>query len=179
MRTIRHLDQDDVEIFRRIRLEALHREPQAFASTAADWARLSTTEWQARLTANTVFVALDGDEPVGIMGLMRQRSSRMAHRATIIMVYVRREARGSGVARALLAHLTDHARSAGIRMLELVARADNETAIRFYEREEFREIGRVPGGLLDGEEEIDEILMARHIDGRAAAPAQTSQGVPQ
>jgi ribosomal protein S18 acetylase RimI-like enzyme len=175
---IRHLDQDDVEIFRRIRLEALHHEPQAFASTEADWARLPVAEWQARLAANAVFVALDGDEPVGIMGSMRQRASRMAHRATIIMVYVRREARGSGVARQLLARLTEHARSDGIRMLELVARADNGTAIRFYEREGFREIGCVPGGLLDGEEEVDEILMARHIDGRAA-PIQTLQGAPR
>lgn len=175
---IRHLDQNDAEIFRRIRLEALRREPQAFASTEADWAKLSIAEWRARLAANAVFVALDGDEPLGIMGLMRQRSSRMAHRATIVMVYVRREARGSGLAGHLLAHLTDHARSAGIRLLELVARADNEAAIRFYEREGFREIGRVPGGLLDGEDEIDEILMARHIDGRAA-PTQTSQGMPR
>jgi ribosomal protein S18 acetylase RimI-like enzyme len=175
---IKHLEEDDVDLFRRIRLEALTREPQAFASTAADWARLSTAEWQARLTANAVFVALDGDEPLGIMGLMRERASRLAHRATIIMVYVRDEARGSGVAHQLLAHLTEHARSAGIRMLELVARADNETAIRFYEREGFRAIGRVPGGLLDGDAEVDEILMARHIDGRAAS-VQTSQGVPR
>lgn len=173
---IRHLDEDDVDIFRRIRLEALNREPQAFASTTADWERLSTEEWQARLTSNAVFAALDGDQPVGIMGLMRERASRLAHRATIIMVYVRDEARGSGVARHLLTHLTDHARASGIRLLELVVRADNPTAIRFYAREGFHEIGRVPGGMLDGDVEVDEILMARHIDGRAAP---TVQGAPR
>ncbi|WP_077962054.1 GNAT family N-acetyltransferase [Ensifer adhaerens] len=169
---IKHLDPDDVDIFRSIRLEALTREPQAFASTAADWERLSTEEWRARLTANTVFVALEGDQPLGIMGLMRERASRLAHRGTIIMVYVRDEARGSGVARQLLAQLTDHARSTGIRLLELVVRADNEPAIRFYEREGFHRIGHVPGGMLDGDEEVDEYLMARHIDGRAPPALQ-------
>lgn len=169
---IKHLEPGDVDMFRRIRLEALNREPQAFASTTADWERLSTEEWQARLTANAVFVAFDGNEPVGIMGLMPERASRLAHRATIIMVYVRNEARGSGAAHSLLGHLTDHARASGIRLLELVVRADNAAAIRFYAREGFHEIGRVPGGMLDGEVEVDEILMARHIDGRAASALQ-------
>ncbi|WP_429807985.1 N-acetyltransferase family protein [Ensifer sp. B1-9] len=175
---IKHLEEEDVDIFRRIRLEALNREPQAFASTAADWERLSTEEWRARLTANAVFVAFDGDEPVGIMGLMRERASRLAHRGTIIMVYVCDEARGSGVAQQLLAQLTDHARAAGIRLLELVVRADNPTAIRFYERAGFYKIGHVPGGMLDGDREVDEFLMVRHIDGRAP-PIETLQGVPR
>jgi GNAT superfamily N-acetyltransferase len=165
---IKHLDPDDVDIFRSIRLEALNREPQAFASTAADWEQLSAEEWRARLTNNAVFVAFEGSQPLGIMGLMRERASRLAHRATIIMVYVRDEARGTGVARHLLAHLTDHARASGIRLLELVVRADNPTATRFYAREGFHEIGRVPGGMLEGDVEVDEILMARHIDGRAS-----------
>ncbi|WDZ77545.1 GNAT family N-acetyltransferase [Ensifer adhaerens] len=169
---IKHLEQGDVEIFRSIRLEALNREPQAFASTAADWERLSTEEWRERLTTNAVFVALDEDRPLGIMGLMRERASRLAHRATIIMVYVRDEARGSGAAHHLLTHLTDHAHASGVRLLELVVRADNPTAIRFYAREGFHEIGRVPGGMLDGDVEVDEILMARHIDGRTPSALQ-------
>ncbi|WP_043610933.1 GNAT family N-acetyltransferase [Ensifer sp. ZNC0028] len=175
---IKHLDADDVDIFRRIRLEALNRDPDAFASTAADWERLSTEEWRTRLTANAVFVAFDGDEPVGIMGLMRERASRLAHRGTIIMVYVCNAARGSGVAQQLLQQLTDHARSAGIRLLELVVRADNPAAIRFYERAGFYKIGHVPGGMRDGDREVDEFLMARHIDGRAA-PIQPLQGAPR
>ena len=34
---IRLLDPSDVDAFRRIRLEALHAEPAAYASKAADW----------------------------------------------------------------------------------------------------------------------------------------------
>ena len=161
--TIRLLTPEDVEIFRRIRLEALRVEPSAFASRVEDWEALSTEEWRRRLTETSVFVAFRDDEPVGIMGLMRQRSTKMAHRATIIMVYVRKTFRGAGIAAGLLEMATNHARDIGIRQLELAVTAENPAAYRFYEREGFAEIGRVPGGFLHDGREIDEILMARRI----------------
>ena len=160
---IKHLEEEDVDLFRRIRLEALTREPQAFASTAADWARLSTAEWQARLTANAVFVALDGAEPLGIMGLMRERASRLAHRATIIMVYVRASERGGRLAEALLDTVTREARAMGLKQLELAATVENVAALAFYRRQGFAEVGRIPSGFLHEGREMDEILMMRRI----------------
>jgi ribosomal protein S18 acetylase RimI-like enzyme len=88
----------------------------------------------------------------------------MAHRATIIMVYVRKSFRGSGIASELLQSVTDHARASGIRQLELAVTAENPGARRFYEREGFAVIGRIPGGFLHDGKEIDEIMMARRID---------------
>ena len=160
---IRILSSDDVEVFRSIRLEALHAEPASFASSAEDWEALPDEEWRRRLTGNPVFVAFRNDEPVGIMGLMRQRSSKMAHRATIMMVYLRENSRGTGLAKALLDSLTDHAREHGIRQLELAVSAENEAAIRFYRREGFAEIGITPGGFLHEGKAIDKIMMARRI----------------
>lgn len=162
--TIRLLTPGDGDVFRRIRLEALRTEPAAFASRVEDWEALSSDEWRRRLTETPVFVAFRDDEPVGIMGLMRQRSAKMAHRATIIMVYVRRTLRGAGIAARLLEATTDHARKIGVRQLELAVTAENPAAYRFYEREGFVEIGRVPGGFLHDGREIDEILMARRTD---------------
>jgi ribosomal protein S18 acetylase RimI-like enzyme len=160
---IRLLGPDDVDAFRRIRLEALRAEPAAFASSVRDWESLPDEEWRRRLTENPVFVAFRDSEPVGIMGLMRQRSSRMAHRASIIMVYVRESLRGADLARELLKALADHARVSGIRQLELAVNAENAAAIRFYRREGFTEIGLIPGGFLHDGKEIDEIMMARRI----------------
>jgi RimJ/RimL family protein N-acetyltransferase len=157
---IRLLGQDDVDAFRRIRLEALRTEPAAYASRTEDWESLSDEEWRRRLTDNPVFVAFDDGEPVGIMGFIRQRSSKMAHRATIVMVYLREIMRGTGLAAELLAALTDHARKSGIRQLELAVSIENIGAIRFYQRAGFAEIGRFPGGYLDEGQEVDEILMA-------------------
>jgi len=160
---IRILGPDDVGIFRRIRLEALRAEPAAFASSVEDWEVLADEEWRRRLTDNSVLVAFREGEPVGIMGLMRQRSSKMAHRATIVMVYLRADRRGGGLAKALLEALTGHARDCGIRQLELAVSAENPTAIRFYLREGFSEIGRIPGGFLHGDREVDEIMLARRV----------------
>jgi ribosomal protein S18 acetylase RimI-like enzyme len=160
---IRLLGPDDVDAFRRIRLEALRAEPAAYASKAEDWEALSVDEWRRRLTDNPVVAAFRDNEPVGIMGLMQQRSSKMAHRATIVMVYVRESVRRAGVATALLKSLTDCAGARGIRRLELAVSVENPAAIRFYQSEGFVEIGRIPGGFLHDGEEIDEIMMARRV----------------
>jgi hypothetical protein len=57
---IKHLDADDVDIFRRIRLEALNREPQAFASTAADWERLSAESHARKSMVASVWTSSTG-----------------------------------------------------------------------------------------------------------------------
>ncbi len=166
---IRHLGPQDLAIFRTIRMEALRQEPAAFASSARDWELLPNDEWVRRLITNSVFVSFEDEVPVGIMGLMRQSASKMAHRATLIMVYVRRDQRGRGHAKALLDALVDHARGSGIAQLELAASAENPAAIRFYQREGFAEVGRIPDGIRHEGREIDEILMARRIDGEPAS----------
>jgi GNAT superfamily N-acetyltransferase len=167
---IRQLGPDDMQVFRQIRLEALRREPANFASSVEDWEVLPDAEWTRRLTANAVFADFHDGEPVAMMGLMPQAASKMAHRATVIMVYVRKDRRGAGHARALLDAVADYARSAGIRLLELAVSAENPAAIRFYQREGFTQAGRIPGGTIHEGREIDEILMTRRIDGGAAAP---------
>jgi len=160
---IRLLGPEDIETFRRIRFEALRAEPDAFASSAEDWEKLSDDEWRRRITAAAVFVAFRDGDPAGIMDLSRERASKMAHRATVVMVYVRESLRGSGLARMLLQTLVDHARSQGIRQLELSVSAENPKAISFYTREGFVEVGRIPGGCIRNGREVDDLIMVRRI----------------
>lgn len=87
----------------------------------------------------------------------------MAHRATIVMVYLRDSERGRGHAVAMLDLLLDHARALGIRQVELAVSAENPAAMRFYQREGFHEIGCIPAALLHEGREIDEIVMARRL----------------
>ncbi|EJK80324.1 GNAT family N-acetyltransferase [Rhizobium sp. AP16] len=159
---IRHISADEFDIFRRIRLEALRVEPSSFASSVEDWEVLTDEEWRRRLS-DPVFVAFRGEEPVGVMGLLRQRSSKMAHRATLIMVYVRKDLRGVGIAKDLLDTVIAYAQSEGIVQLELVVSAENPKAISFYRREGFSEIGRIPGGVRHNGREIDDIMMVRRL----------------
>ena len=162
--TIRLVGPDDVEAFRQIRLEALRTNPSSFASRYEDWEVLSLEEWRNRLS-EPVFIAFQDGQPVGIMGLFRQRSSKMAHRATIVMVYVRADLRGTGLAVRLLEAISDHARAIGLRQLELFVSAENPAAMRFYQRQGFTEIGRIPGGVLEDDREIDDVMMARRLVG--------------
>ncbi|MBB4289807.1 ribosomal protein S18 acetylase RimI-like enzyme [Rhizobium leguminosarum] len=162
--TIRLIQVDEVEVFRRIRLEALRAEPSSFASRYEDWEVLPDEEWANRLN-EPVFIAFQDGAPVGIMGLFRQRPSKMVHRATIVMVYVRANLRGTGLAGKLLEVVSDHARGIGVRQLELFVSAENPAAIRFYQRQGFAEIGRIPGGVLEEGREIDDVMMARRLSG--------------
>jgi ribosomal protein S18 acetylase RimI-like enzyme len=88
----------------------------------------------------------------------------MAHRATLIMVYVRRCERGGGCAKSLLDATVGYARGNRIRQLELAVSAENMAAIRFYEREGFHEAGRIPGGFVHDNREIDDVIMVRRIE---------------
>lgn len=161
---IRLLGSNELETFRTIRLEALRCAPAAYASTVASWETLSDEEWRRRMTENSVFVAFHADEPIGMMGLKRERSVKRVHRASLVMVYLRESARGTGMAAQLLEKVIDHARAQGIRQLELVVNAENTRAILFYRRQGFTEMGRIPAALIDGTREIDEVLMMRRLD---------------
>lgn len=157
------LAPSDLAEFRAIRLEALRMAPQAFANTESDWAALSEGEWRRRLE-NPVFVVRRGSEPVGIMGLLRHTGTKTAHRARLIMVYMRACERGTGLTCSLLAAVMDFARQSGIRQIELEVSDHNAGAIRFYERHGFTQIGRLPGAIIDQGREIDELIMMRRLD---------------
>lgn len=161
--SVRLAGVEDVEAFKQIRIEALRLEPFAFASRVEDWEALPDEEWRRRITANPVFIAFRGAQPVGLMGLLPERSSKSRHRATIVMVYVRASERGAGTARALLGAMAEYARGAGILQLELTVNADNSRAQRFYERAGFVPFGRIPAGVIHEGREVDEVMMARRI----------------
>ncbi|MCV0429105.1 MAG: GNAT family N-acetyltransferase [Roseibium sp.] len=159
---IRQIHADEVAAFRQIRLEALKNEPSSYASSYEDWIILTTEDWQERLK-EPVFVAFQAGEPVGIMGLLRQRASKMSHRATIVMVYVRENLRGNGIADKLLKAVVETSGERGIAQLELTVSAENMAAIEFYKRQGFTEVGRIPGGFLHQGREIDDLIMVYRL----------------
>lgn len=160
--TILRVGPADIDAFRRIRLEALRSEPGFFASTFDDWDTLPDKAWHRRLN-NPVFIAFLGEEPVALIGLLREKGSKSAHRATVVMVYVRKSLRGRGIASDLFSTVENYARDIGVTQLELTVSAENSVAIGFYLREGFIEIGRIPGGFIYKSKEIDEVLMARRL----------------
>jgi ribosomal protein S18 acetylase RimI-like enzyme len=159
---IKRATASDLASFKHIRLEALRMEPENFASAYADWAEMPDEDWLRRM-GNPVFLAFQAEEPVGIMGLIRQSGLKMQHRADLIMVYVRNDLRGCGLAGQLMKASVEEALANGIRQLELYVSAENPAAIRFYERQGFAEIGRIPGAILEKGREVDDVIMARRL----------------
>ncbi len=156
------LGATELPLFKAIRLESLRCAPSAFASTEADWSSLSNSEWLNRLKT-PVYAVLRGDEPVGIMGLLLQHGEKKAHRATLIMAYLRESERGAGLADNLLSGVTAFAVENGVRQLELNVSDHNAPAIRFYERHGFEQVGRVPRALIEGGREVDELIMVQRL----------------
>lgn len=113
------LKANDGAVFKRIRLEALQREPEHFASSYQDWCALIDAEWETRLVHNSVIMAFPKGDPVGPMGLLRTQGCEMMHRATLSMVYVRKEDRRCGIATNLLRQVDHVARDQNILQLEL------------------------------------------------------------
>lgn len=160
--TIRRLSAPDVGTFQQVRLEALSCEPSSFASTHEEWASLPIEAWLRRLN-DPVFVAFQGGDPIGLIGLIREPRARSAHRATIVMVYVTKTLRGRGLATRLLDTVEKFARGIGVTQLELTVSAQNPVATGAYLRHGFVEVGRVPNGFIHDGRGIDEILMVRPL----------------
>lgn len=102
--------------------------------------------------------ALAGNVSIAAVG----GGSRVRHRAEL-GICVRREFWGRGVGSMLMDAAIQTAECAGYRQIELRTAADNDRALRLYERFGFVEFGRCPRALKRGAEFADEIWMIKHL----------------
>lgn len=131
--TIRRLDAADLVAYRAIRQEALEKHPEAFLSTAEDFARMSDAEVEKAFDTLAIFGAVLPDGTLGgINALLRKNGDREQHKGLMIQVYVRSEQRGTGMARALVEHLVEHARGE-VLQIHLGVWSENVPAIKLYE----------------------------------------------
>jgi ribosomal protein S18 acetylase RimI-like enzyme len=161
--SVRLLAPDGIEAFKRIRLEALLVEPEAFASVYEDWKWLSDHEWRDKFSG-AIFVAFLDEAPVGMMRLSRMLPRKMSHRSMLTSVYVRESCRRMGVASRLLWEAVDFAKASGVRQIELTVSSRSHAAIHFYGRKGFVVRGQISRGFTDGPLDSDEIIMALALD---------------
>ena len=107
-----------------------------------------------------------GDPLAGMAALGFDMRIKRRHAAHLWGVFVRPEARGTGLARALVAAAVQEARTR-VDHLRLAVDAANATAIGLYRSLGFVEYGLEPAGLRRDGIETDDLLMA--LDLRVSA----------
>lgn len=164
-------DEAGIAAYRKIRSEALETNPEAFMTTADGFAKRTDHQVELRLKANfaspdqLMIGAFDGDDPVGMMGLIRSSYTKQAHVAHIIAVFVSVSHRKHGLGGRMIDHLIEFARSRdGLRQVHLGVISANTAAIALYRSRGFERYGCEPRALLEGDRYYDEDLMVKFLD---------------
>jgi RimJ/RimL family protein N-acetyltransferase len=178
---IRLLAPADAAAYRAIRLSGLKDTPEAFGSTFDAEAAKPLAWFFDRLTASNVFGALREREILGVAGFAVRDGAKEAHKGLLWGMYVRPEARGTGVARRLVETVIDFARPR-VELIQLSVVVGNERARRLYARIGFVEYGIEKNSLKFGGRYYDEILMAKQLspvaDHGVSRPALLGVGAP-
>ena len=161
---IRRLGPEQAELYRAVRMEALARCPEAFASTLEIEAARPPEAFAERLRASAVFAAFEGAEPLGMAGFYRHDTPKMAHKGVLWGMYVRPEARGRRIARRLVEAVIAHA-AAEVEVLQLAVTTSNAAARALYAGLGFVEYGIEPRSLKSGDVYWDDVLMFRRLGG--------------
>ena len=101
-------------------------------------------------------VALEGDEVLGYIG-----SQSVLGEADMMNLAVREDARGRGIAVALVDALVSQLRQNGVYRLTLEVRVSNAPAIRLYEKLSFKTIGKRPNYYYHPRE--DALIMGKEL----------------
>ena len=161
---VRRLETSDVAAYRELRLESLKGHPEAFGSSWEYEAEKPISWWSQRLETNTVFGGWVNRSPlVGLAGLQERVKSR--HKGVLCGMYVRPEARGTGLAAALVQQVIEHARTV-VEEIRLKVVASNAPARRLYSAAGFEEYGLERRALKIGCEYYDNVLMALPLNSR-------------
>jgi ribosomal protein S18 acetylase RimI-like enzyme len=167
--TIRRLTGADAPAYRDLRLEALASHPDAFGSSVEEEGGEPLSWFAGRLEGGPAFGGWLADGRLaGTAGLRIPSSPKLRHKGMLWGMYVRPEARGTGMARALVDQVLAAAEGL-VEEVQLVVAAGNPAAVRLYRAAGFTQYGCEPRALRVGDVYIDEFLMARPIAPAGAA----------
>ena len=160
---IRRLATADAPAYRDLRLEGLLTAPTAFGSSYEAESKSTLADFEGHISRSYIAGAWLGAALVGTAGFYRLDSLKTAHRGNIWGVYVRPEARGHGVARALIVDVLAFARTQ-VQQVHLSVVTDNAPAIALYEHLGFTTYGTEPRSLFVAGRYLDEHLMVLRFD---------------
>ena len=162
---IRRLIPDDAPQYRTMMLEAYERHPDAFTSSASERGSLPLSWWETRLVAEAqpsdmVLGAFQGPRLAGVAGLSFEVREKARHKAQLFGMYVPSEFRKSGVGKALVLAVLEHAqRRPGVKVVQLSVTQGNDEAQALYERCGFVPFGIEPFAVAVGQEFFSKVHM--------------------
>ncbi|GGA41764.1 GNAT family N-acetyltransferase [Pelagibacterium lentulum] len=117
-----------------------------------------------------VFVAVEGDAVLGHASYGSYRS-RAGYRKTVEhSIYLRDEAQGKGVGRALMQAMIDDAKAKGFHLMVAVIDAANTGSIAFHQRFGFIHAGHLPQAGFKHGRWLDQVNMALLLNDDPAPP---------
>lgn len=168
MTDIRQLGPPDRAGLRALRALSLATDGEAFGRTAAEEAAMARIGIEDALDhcgpATFALGAFSASGTmVGMAVAFQGQPLKLRHRATINAVYVDRLARGRGVGRAIMGHVLDRLRAAGLHAAVLSVIAEPTDGRRFHEALGFAAYGIEPEGMRLGARSWDLVLMRRDL----------------
>ena len=161
---IKILDVHDLEEFKAIRLEALHKVPQMFGSSYEVESKKPSAYFQTCLTHSTVFAAYVESEIVGIVTLTKESVAKLKHKAHLASLYVKPQFQNKGIANQLLLAVIQFCLDdPDIEQILLSVEKNNDSAIHLYSKFGFDVYGIEKQALKDDLVYSDELLMKRFI----------------
>lgn len=129
--SVRTIGEDDWELLRDVRLQALHESPESFETRHADAAAWPEERWRSRARGSERardVMAFAGDTPVGMAGAYVEDDGD----GEVISVWVHPMHRGHGVGRELVLGAIAWARTAGVTRFRLWVTDGNDAAVALY-----------------------------------------------
>jgi ribosomal protein S18 acetylase RimI-like enzyme len=161
--SVRRLGMADVPALRELRLESLRLHPECFGADLEAEEAMSVEDMAARMHTGYSFGGFVDDVLSGLVVFVKPKNKKTGHTGDLGAMYVRANARGTGLGDALVEAVIDQAVATGTEQIKLLVNAENPHAIKLYERHGFRPVGKYPNSLRVGGKTYEELIMLRPV----------------
>lgn len=153
---IRDFQKQDFPACAKIYQEGLDTSIATFETVVPSW-----EQWNAKFLKQCHYVAKSEEVVLGWIALTPFSSREVYRGVAEVTLYIREDARGKGVGKALLEHLIVASEAAGFWTLQAKIFPQNISSLRLFEKCGFRKVGvREKLGMRDGVW-YDNVLMER------------------